>query len=161
MSGQKTQELVFEMVKPIIEQKSLELVAVEYLKEGGNWYLRIYIDKDGGVDLDDCQAVSVEVSDLLDKRDPIPQAYFLEVSSPGIERILQTDKDFARFRDSQVVVHTFTPFDGKKKLSGQLGEVDKENLEIFLNKEQAIVIPREKISQVRLAWQEEEDKRKK
>lgn len=161
MSGRKIQDIVFEMVEPIAAEKNLELVAVEYLKEGGNWYLRVYIDKEGGVDLDDCQSVSIEISDLLDKKDPIPQAYFLEVSSPGIERILQRDKDFLRFRGRQVVLHTYTAIDGKKKIKGELGQVNDQSIELNPNNEQTISIPREKISQVRLAWEEEEGKGKK
>ncbi|MDX9871352.1 MAG: ribosome maturation factor RimP [Clostridia bacterium] len=160
MSAPKTQEQVFSYVLPLVEAKGLELVAVEYVKEGGNWYLRIYIDKEGGVDLDDCQGVSTEVSDLLDKKDPIPQSYFLEVSSPGIERLLQSDKDFARFRGRAVTVHTYAPVDGKKKLKGNLGSADQEEIELLIGA-QAIRIPREKVSQVRLAWEEEEGKKKK
>jgi ribosome maturation factor RimP len=161
LKGPKINEFVFELVKPIVEEKGLEVVAVEYVKEGGNWFLRIYIDKEGGVELEDCQEVSREVSSILDKKDPIPQSYFLEVSSPGIERLLQTEKDFLKFRGSIVVVHTYVPIDGQKKIKGALGIVDEEIIEILCDEEKVIRVPREKVSQVRLAWEEEEGRSKK
>lgn len=160
MSSTKIQEQIFRLAQPAAESQGLELVAVEYVKEGGSWYLRVYIDKEGGVDLDDCQALSNALSELLDKTDPIPQAYFLEVSSPGIERLLQTSRDFEKFRGRLVNIHTYAPVDGKKKLTGSLGEADEENIEITVG-EQAVRIPREKVSQVRLAWEEEGGKKKK
>ena len=89
---QKTEELIM----PLIEQHQFELVDVEYVKEGGNWYLRAYIDKPGGITVDDCELVSRALSDLLDEHDFIEDAYILEVSSPGLGRPLKKDKDFAR-----------------------------------------------------------------
>ncbi|MCR4440929.1 MAG: ribosome maturation factor RimP [Peptococcaceae bacterium] len=143
------------MAGPVVEKRGMELVAVEYVKEGGSWYLRLYIDKEGGVDLEDCQAVSGEVSELLDRTDPIPHSYFLEVSSPGIERILQTEKDFRRFRGRKVNVTTFAPVEGKKKLRGNLGEVDGDGLQLLLDGGKELKIPGKIIAQVRLAWEEE------
>ena len=88
---QKTEELVL----PIVEEHQFELVDVEYVKEGSSWYLRAYIDKPGGITVDDCEAVSRQLSDLLDEKDFIDDAYILEVSSPGLGRPLKKDKDFA------------------------------------------------------------------
>ncbi len=152
MKKKSIQQLVYELVDPAITEIDYELVAVEYLKEGANWFLRLYIDKQSGaIDLDDCQAVSAVVSDLLDRADPVPNAYFLEVSSPGIERLLQREKDFKRYFGSRVNVHTYAPVDGAKIHTGTLGLVTIDALE--LNTEDTIkIIPREKISQVRLAW---------
>lgn len=160
MKTDRIQDVVYDMAVPVVESKGMELVGVEYVKEGGNWYLRLYIDKDGGVDLDDCQAVSQQVSDLLDEKDPIPQAYFLEVSSPGIERVLQREKDFLRFEGEQINVHTYTPVEGKKTLQGRLGPVNETTL--ILNREdRQMAIPRNAIAQVRLAWREEGGKKSK
>jgi ribosome maturation factor RimP len=155
VDNKKIQDAVARMAGPVVEKRGMELVAVEYVKEGGSWYLRLYIDKEGGVDLEDCQAVSGEVSELLDRTDPIPHSYFLEVSSPGIERILQTEKDFRRFRGRKVNVTTFAPVEGKKKLRGNLGEVDGDGLQLLLDGGKELKIPGKIIAQVRLAWEEE------
>lgn len=151
---EKVQDVVFALVKPVVEKQELELVAVEYLKEGANWYLRIYIDKEKGIDLDDCERASRVISDLLDEKDPIPQAYFLEVSSPGIERLLQRDVDFSRYREALVNVQLFSPLEGSKskKVQGKLGEVTAETLKLVLEDQKLLEIPRNKIAQVRLAW---------
>ena len=85
-----------ELIMPIVEANHFELVDVEYVKEAGNWYLRIYIDKEGGININDCELVSRAFSDILDKEDPIEDAYILEVSSPGLGRPLKKDKDFQR-----------------------------------------------------------------
>ena len=151
---EKVQEMVFALVKPIVLNLELELVAVEYVKEGANWYLRVYIDKEKGVDLDDCARASRVISDLLDEQDPIPQAYFLEVSSPGIERLLQREQDYLKFREALVNVQLFAPLEGRKKLHGKLGEVTTETLKLALEDQRILEIPRNKIAQVRLAWED-------
>ena len=99
----KTEELIM----PLIEQHQFDLVDVEYVKEGGNWYLRAYIDKPGGITVDDCELVSRALSDLPDEHDFIEDAYILEVSSPGLGRPLKKDKDFARSIGEEVDVKTF------------------------------------------------------
>ena len=91
----KTEELVM----PLIEKNNFELVDVEFVKEGQNWFLRLYVDKPGGILIDDCELVSREVEKLLDESDPIEQAYILEVSSPGLDRPLKKDKDFERYKE--------------------------------------------------------------
>jgi ribosome maturation factor RimP len=154
LSGNKIENLVYELARPFVETMGFELAAVEYLKEGPNWFLRLYIDKEGGVDLDDCQAVSQEISELLDEKDPIPQSYFLEVSSPGVERILQTERDFDRFRNELVNVALYSPLEGKKKHNGRLGPVTEDRLTLLLDGDKNIELPREKIAQVRIAWKE-------
>ena len=94
-----------ELLLPIIEEKQFELVDVEYLKEGSNWYLRAYIDKEGGITVDDCELVSRTLSDILDKEDFISDAYILEVSSPGLGRPLKKEKDFQRSLGKEVEIH--------------------------------------------------------
>lgn len=114
------QATVDELARPIIEGMGLELVEVEWVKEGAGRYLRLYIDKEGGVTMDDCVAVSRAVEARLDEVDPIPDSYHLEVSSPGVERPLKTDADFARFAGQQVAITTFGPVAGQKRFVGEL-----------------------------------------
>lgn len=127
MSKKKIERIVTNLVEPVIEKYPYELVDVEFIKEGPNWYLRIYIDKPGGITIDDCKVISEEVSDLLDAEDPIPQSYFLEVSSPGLERPLKKESDFERFKGELVEIRLFKPIDGKKTYQGELiGLVDNK-----------------------------------
>lgn len=125
MPKRAIEDIVAELALPIVEKHSFELVDVEFVKEGASWYLRVYIDKPGGVTLDDCQAVSEELSDEMDRVDPIKQSYFLEVSSPGIERPLKNDRDFEKYKGSLVEVKVFQPIEGRKIFEGELvGLVD-------------------------------------
>jgi ribosome maturation factor RimP len=119
MAKKKVEEIVEELALPVVEELSFELVDVEFLKEGANWYLRVYIDKQGGITIDDCQAVSERLSDMLDQKDPIRQSYILEVSSPG-ERPLKKDRDYERFRGEFVEVKLYQPLNGKKIFEGEL-----------------------------------------
>jgi ribosome maturation factor RimP len=116
----KIEELTRNLVAPAIEKNNFELVDVEYKKEGNNWYLRVYIDKNGGVTLDDCQIISEYLSEKLDEVDPIENSYILEVSSPGIDRPLKTQRDFDKFKGSLVEVSLYQPIDKKKKYEGEL-----------------------------------------
>ncbi|WP_206809777.1 ribosome maturation factor RimP [Paradesulfitobacterium ferrireducens] len=138
------------IVEPLIQEKGLELVDVEYIKEGAHWYLRLFIDKEGGVDLDDCTNVSHAVSEALDRDDPIPQAYMLEVSSPGLERPLKKDEDFERFKGKLVSTHLHAPFQGYKDFTGYL--VGLVNDEIVLEYEgEQVSIPRSLVQKTHLA----------
>lgn len=121
------QQVITELATPIVEGLNYELVDVEFVKEGANWYLRIYIDKPGGIGIDDCQAVSEKISDILDKEDPIEQSYYLEVSSPGLERPLKTERDFIKYKGELVELKVFQPIDGKKVFEGELvGLIDNK-----------------------------------
>lgn len=122
-----------------------ELVDVEYVKER-EWYLRVFVDKTGGIDLDDCQAISERLSARLDEADIIGGTYILEVSSPGIDRILKKDKDFVREAGKVVDVTLYAPLDGKKSFTGELEGRD----ETFLHIKDIAPLPREKVAQVRL-----------
>jgi ribosome maturation factor RimP len=114
------QQAITELATPIVEGLNYELVDVEFIKEGTNWYLRIYIDKLGGISIDDCQAVSEKISEILDEKDPIEQFYYLEVSSPGLERPLKTERDFIKYKGELVEVKVFQPINGKKIFEGEL-----------------------------------------
>lgn len=151
-------DVVKEAVLPVVDERNFELVDIEFLKEGKNWFLRIYIDKPGGIDIEECAWVSECVSDILDQMDPdpIPQAYFLEVSSPGAERPLKTDKDLQNAVGSYVNLSYYQAIDGEKSHEGTLLEVteDSVKLEIKIKTRVKIIeIPREKIAKARLAIQ--------
>jgi len=141
--------LVETMAAPIAEKHGMELVDVEFVKEAGNWYLRVFIDKPEGIGLDDCQVVSGELGKVLDERDPIPQNYMLEVSSPGLERPLKKDKDFKRYEGRKVRVHTFAPWNGKKEFIGELAGL-RGNEIVLLTDGETLAIPRDKAALVRL-----------
>ena len=115
---QRTEQLIL----PLVEKNNFELVDVEYVKEGATWYLRAYIDKEGGITVDDCEIVSRELSELLDREDFIPDAYILEVSSPGLGRQLKKDKDFARSIGKEVEVKLYKAIE----LYDEKGKVVKE-----------------------------------
>ena len=118
--GSNTETRVLPLVLPIVEEMGLELVDLEFVKEGANWYLRIYIDKENGVDINDCEAVSKAVEAKLDAEDPIEQAYVLEVSSPGLDRPLKKEEDFVRFAGEIIDVKLYQAMNGKKTLEGKL-----------------------------------------
>ena len=145
---QKTEELLL----PLIRQHQFELVDVEYVKEGGNWYLRAYIDKPDGITVDDCEVVSRALSDLLDEHDFIEEAYILEVSSPGLGRPLEKDKDFARSIGEEIEVRTFRPINHQKEFTGVLKEYDKEKIIIEMENQDTMEFARADIALVRLAF---------
>ena len=116
----KITEIVRELAQPVAEENGCELWDVEYVREAGQWYLRLYLDKEGGVNILDCEAVSRKVSDLLDEADPIESSYMFEVSSAGAERPLKRPGDFERFMGSAVLVKTYKPKDGRKEFAGTL-----------------------------------------
>lgn len=149
--SEKVVRLVEQLVQPILEREGLELVDVEYVKEGGNWFLRVFIDREGGVDLDACSRVNEQLSRLLDKKDPIPGPYFLEVSSPGAERPLKTERDLARSIGKMVAVSLYEPLAGSKKLIGRLHAADETEVKVVGHDGQMLTIPREKIALIRLS----------
>lgn len=152
MSKKSIEAVITDMVEPIATELNLELVDVEFVKEGPNWYLRIFIDKQGGVDVEDCQAVSRAIDPLLDEKDPIPQAYSLEVSSPGIDRPLKKDKDFEKYKGQLVKISAFSPIDGQKVFVGELVGLEDNEVVITVSG-QTYRVPRSKISSVRLEVQ--------
>ena len=141
-----------ELIMPLIEQNLFELVDVEYVKEAGNWYLRAYIDKPGGITVDDCEIVSRAFSDLLDENDFIEDSYILEVSSPGLGRPLRKDKDFARSMGEEVDIKTYRAINHQKDFTGILKEYDKEKIVIELENGELMEFARADIALVRLAF---------
>lgn len=150
----KVAEIVEGMVIPIVNEIGLELVDIEYVKEGKDWFLRVFIDKETGVDIEDCGIVSEKLSEKLDEVDPIPHYYFLEVSSPGAERPLKKDKDFEKAIGKNVFIKTYEPIEGEKAFEGILTEFDGETATVEVKiktRKKSFVIPFAKIASARLA----------
>jgi ribosome maturation factor RimP len=150
----KVTEVVAELVSPIVTAAGLELVDVDYVKEGREWFLRVYIDKDAGVDIEECGLVSEKLSEKLDELDPIPHNYFLEVSSPGAERPLKKEKDFEKSIGKNVFIKTYEAIDGEKSFEGTLIEFSNQivKIEIKIKTRKRIVeIPYDKVANARLA----------
>ncbi len=146
MAARQVEESVEEIVAGLLEgQDVIELVDVEYVKER-DWYLRVFIDREGGIEIDDCQNLSERLEEELDKRDIIPDSYILEVSSPGLDRVLKKDRDFQREMGKTVDVSLYAPMDGKKLLVGTLTAYGDGK--IILDESQEISM--DKVSQVRL-----------
>jgi ribosome maturation factor RimP len=153
---ERVTDIVERLAQPIAAEVGVELVDVEYKKEGANWYLRVFIDKEGGVDIDDCTRVSERLSERLDEVDPIPSSYFLEVSSPGAERPLKKPSDFERAVGQFVHVSLYEPWQGQKVFEGELTEYDGESLTLSYavkGVRKTARIPMEKIAAARLAVQ--------
>lgn len=152
--GKQTVDIVKELAAPILTDLQLELVDIEFKKEGPNWYLRLYIDSDEGVDLDDCSDVSERLSEKLDEHDPIAQAYFLEVSSPGAERPLKNKQDVQKAIGKNIYVTTYVHIEGEKAFEGILESFDGEQLEMSVKvkaRTKTYVIPYDKVAKARLA----------
>lgn len=145
------ESLVCKIADPIIVGLNMELVDVEYLKEGPNMYLRVYIDTNGGVTLDDCKKVSEKLSEELDVKDPISENYFLEVSSPGLDRPLKNDKDLKRSIGKDVELNLYKTVDGNKKLTGKLLKYDDEKIYIEDTDNSEKDVDRSIISKINLA----------
>lgn len=149
------------LLEPVMEENNFELVDVEYVKEAGNWYLRAYIDKEGGITINDCELVNRTLSDIMDKEDFIPDAYILEVSSPGLGRKLKKDKDFRRSIGNDVDIKFFKARklpagrNGKevhvKELTGTLKSFTKDTITVETEFIENYEIPRAEISTVSLA----------
>lgn len=145
---QRTEALLL----PMMEEHQFELVDVEFVKEAGTWFLRAYIDKPGGITIDDCELVSRALSDQLDKDDFIEEAYILEVSSPGLGRPLKKDKDFQRSLGESVEVRLFRAIDRQKEFTGILKAWDKETVTLEFEDEEQLVIERANLALIRLAF---------
>jgi ribosome maturation factor RimP len=148
MAAKEIETLVEKLVTEIIKDSPLELVDVEYVKER-DWYLRVYLAKEGGIGVDDCQWVSERLESRLDELDPIKDSYYLEVSSPGLDRPLKNAKDFARHLGDKVEVHTFAPINGQKTLVGTLLSADDGGISLEIDGS-PMSIPRDQASLVRL-----------
>ena len=116
----KITDKVTELARPIVEEEGCSLWDVEYVREAGSWYLRVYIDKEGGVGIDDCERISRRLDPILDEADPIPDSYVFEVGSAGAERELKRPSDFVAFLGHEVEVRTYKPLNGSKSFVGEL-----------------------------------------
>ncbi len=145
---QRTEELLL----PIIEEYKFELVDVEYVKEGANWYLRAYIDKEGGITVDDCEVVSRRMSDLLDEQDFIEESYIFEVSSPGLGRPLKKEKDYKRSVGREVEIRTYRAIEKEKEFYGILKSYDETTVTIEMEEHKEMVFAKTDIALIRLAF---------
>ena len=137
------------LIQPILAEHQFELCDMEYVKEAGEYYLRAYIDKEGGITIDDCEVVSRAFSDLLDQEDFIDGAYILEVSSPGLLRPLKKDRDFERKLGEELELKTFAPVNGKKEFRGFLKAYDKNTVTIESDEDGEVTLERNALSLVR------------
>lgn len=141
----KISDKVEALARPVVEEEGCKLWSVEYIKEAGTWYLRIFIDKDGGVGIADCEAISRRLDPILDEADPIPESYVFEVGSAGAERELKRPSDFEQFIGSDVEVKLYQPYEGRKTLVGTLEEYNDGNIIVS-----GVELKKEQIAQVRL-----------
>ena len=145
----KTEKLIM----PIVEANNVELFDVDYIKEGQDWYLRVYIDKEGGVTIDDCQAVSRAFNGILDKENYITDQYIFEVSSPGLTRPLKKEKDYAKSIGKLIDIKLYKAVEGLKEYTGVLKEYDKDNITIEID-DNLIKIERSNLAMIRWAYVE-------
>lgn len=151
----KVTSVIEQLVTPIVEELNLELIDIEFVKEGRNWFLRVYIDTpEGGIDIDQCAQVSERLSVVLDEKDPIEQNYYLEVSSPGAERPLKKESDFKKAIGKFIYVKTYEPIKDMKEFQGYLKAYTEQGLEMEIRiktRKINILIEKEKIAKARLA----------
>ena len=148
MKREAVEEFVSSVVEGIMACTEMEIVDVDYVRER-DWYLRVYLDKPGGVDLDDCQMVSEKLSAVLDEKDPITENYLLEVSSPGLDRVLKKDKDLIRYNGRDVDIQLFKPINGSKQFTGALEGFTDTTIDFTINGE-SMTFERSAIAQIRL-----------
>ncbi|MCI9155884.1 MAG: ribosome maturation factor RimP [Lawsonibacter sp.] len=145
----KVTDAVTALALPVVEEAECSLWDVEYVKEAGTWFLRVYIDKEGGVSIDDCEAVSRPLSDLLDQADPIEGSYTFEVSSAGADRALKKPEHFARFLGAEVEVKLYRPKEGRKEFVGRLSAYEDGTVTLDIGGQKA-VFTKQEIALVRL-----------
>ncbi|MBQ1967838.1 MAG: ribosome maturation factor RimP [Clostridia bacterium] len=148
--GGNTVKIVWDIVEPLAKELGLSIWDVRFLKEGSQWYLRVFIDKDGGVGIDDCVNLSHAIDGPIDEANPIEQAYILEVSSPGVERDLIRDEHFAAFIGEKIKVKMIRPVDGKREFSGILESYEDGNITIRLEDESGFTFTKKEASFVKL-----------
>ena len=141
----KVTEKVEALAKPVVEDEGCELWSVEYVREAGSWYLRVFIDKEGGVGIDDCERISRRLDPILDEAEPISDSYVFEVGSAGAERELKRPSDFEKFMGSEVEVRLYQPYEGKKSVVGKLEGY--ENGDITVN---SLLLKKSQVAQVKL-----------
>lgn len=145
----KISERVFDLARPVVEEEGCSLWDVEYVREAGTWYLRIYIDKEGGVSIDDCERISRRLDPILDEADPIPDSYVFEVGSAGADRELKRPSDFEQFMGEEIEVKLYKPLDGSKSFVGKLSSYADGELTIDFRGKELRFAPSQ-VAQVRL-----------
>lgn len=143
--------IIRQIGEQLAQELEYELVDVEFLKEGSSHFLRVYLDKQGGINLDDCQRMSQLLSDKLDEKDPINVPYYLEVSSPGLDRPLKTDKDLKRNLGKEIEIKLYEPMNGKKIIEGILESYDEKEIVIKTEVNEIVEIPKEAVALIKLA----------
>lgn len=141
-----------ELITPILERMQFELVDVEYVKEGATWYLRTYIDKEGGITVNDCEAVAREMNEILDREDYIEDSYVFEVSSPGLGRPLKKEKDYVRSMGKELEIRTYRAIDKKKEFYGILTSYDEKTVTIETEDGSELTLEKADIALIRLAF---------
>ena len=141
-----------ELITPILDRMNFELVDVEYVKEGGTWYLRAYIDKEGGITVNDCEAVAREMNEILDKEDFVEDSYVFEVSSPGLGRPLKKEKDYVRSMGKEVEIRTYRAINREKEFYGILSAYDENTVTIKTEDETEMTFEKSDIALIRLAF---------
>ena len=149
MCTMKVTDQVAALAQPVVEAQGCSLWDVEYVREGADYFLRVYIDKDGGVDINDCEAVSRAMDPILDEADPISGSYHFEVCSAGLERVLKRPGDFQKFLGSPVTVKLYRPYNGLKELPCTLTGYDDGRITVEMNK-QTITFEKSQVALVRL-----------
>ena len=145
----KLTDKIAEIARPVVEEEGCSLWDVEYVREAGTWYLRVFIDRDGGVSIDDCERVSRRLDPILDEEDPIPDSYVFEVGSAGADRELKRPRDFEQFMGSEVEVKLYRPVDGSKHHTGTLSGYEDGAVSLSVG-EKTLHFPKEQVAQVRL-----------
>lgn len=143
-------EKIYQLVRPVADELKYEIYHIEYVKENGEYYLRIYIDKDGGITLTDCEKLSRRVSDIMDEEDPISAAYFLEVSSPGLNRGLFTEEHYKKQIGKEVLIRFIKSFEGRKNVKGLLKEVNEDSIVVEIEENNLFTVPKDKIKSANL-----------
>lgn len=141
-----------ELITPILERMNFELVDVEFVKEGGIWYLRAYIDKEGGITVNDCEAVAREMNEILDREDYVEESYTFEVSSPGLGRPLKKEKDYARSMGKELEIRTYRAINREKEFYGILKAYDDKTVTIETEDGEKLTFEKKEIALIRLAF---------
>ena len=153
MSKRETYETrTEELITPILDRMNFELVDVEYVKEGGTWYLRAYIDKEGGITVNDCEAVAREMNEILDREDFVEDSYVFEVSSPGLGRPLKKEKDYIRSMGKEVEIRTYRAINREKEFYGILSAYDENTVTIKTEDGTEMTLEKSEIALIRLAF---------
>ena len=153
MSKRETYETrTEELITPILDSMNFELVDVEYVKEGGTWYLRAYIDKEGGITVNDCEAVAREMNEILDREDFVEDSYVFEVSSPGLGRPLKKEKDYIRSMGKEVEIRTYRAINREKEFYGILSAYDENTVTIKTEDGTEMTFEKSDIALIRLAF---------